>query len=47
MGCEIWEAVSIVYLLVKTKGNSAKVLWVMDEGDSLLAATDDTDSITA
>ena len=34
------EAVYIIYQLAKTKGNSAKVVWVMDEGDSLLTAAD-------
>ena len=35
IGCEIQEAVCIICQLAKTKGNSAKVVWVMDEGDSL------------
>ena len=36
----MWEAVGIICQLAKTKGNSAKVVWVMDEGDSLLTAAD-------
>ena len=40
MGCEIREAVCMIYQLAKTNGNSLKVAWVIDKGESLLAAAD-------